>query len=891
MIDKDCLDSIKAVAPSLTDEEAEFLHEKIRVQAEQLLSKNTGLTLQDAKIASAKDYSARVRSQQFIERRNAAFNLLAKSNLMSYAKQNFKEKPWEAFKAKTTGVAGLAFGARDNVDAYKKGLSVQYHSAVVSKLEKEGLMDVFASGHIDRNIFFEIAAISDQTHGKPGYTGSKEAKRIAEILYEVSEKARIDQNNVGASISKLSGWVVKRSHDMDKIREAGELKWISDMEERLDFDRTFNREQEDYDVMEANSMLLKKQISEINKKIKSKKKSKNQDGLSGLEASAEDIQQRIDDLKQEMRSVKKAIENPKGYMKEKYSDFASGVHIKTSGSVSSSPGQKGYGNKGKSASKDRVFHFKTPEDEFWYLQNYGHGNLREAYFQGLEYSASNTAIMKFFGPNAFMNFDSSYKNVMADISDPVLREKMQNKQSGIYKIFKTIDGTLNVNGGSAIALKYSRNILAFNQLVHLGLSTVSSLPEVAAYGSEMRFQGRSMFSATAEGIGALFKGRPSGWKKELAAQLGVIPETLIGKISERFSNESGADGLLGKGLKLLYKLNLENWKNDALKASSVLSMSHHLAINKNIPFGELREGLQKTIKSFGINENDWDLIREYSIDRDPDTGKEFSTIEKLDEIPDEVLSDNPLVAKKLRENLQDKMLTYFSDRSRISALVPDAGTRAIMTFGTQEGTPESIFFKHLFQFQSFTFAFTRQILGREMYGYNSKISAAKGIMTLAVAASMLGYVSYAAKEYIKGRIPKPPNDKKVLLASIMAGGGLGIYTQFLFGDMQGGWNRSPADTFMGPTFGKLFQLASIPANAREALMKGDYDDATDAVLSSLAATGRQNIPFGNLPWTKIPIDYLYLNAIQEAIDPGYIQKMEDIARRDREQEYWMDFGR
>src|SRR5690606_20086441 len=61
---------------------------------------------------------------------------------------------------------------------------------------------------------------------------------IAKIVSKYQEDARNTRNRFGAWIRDLSGYIVRQSHDMFKIRDAGERAFKEFVLPRLDVERT-----------------------------------------------------------------------------------------------------------------------------------------------------------------------------------------------------------------------------------------------------------------------------------------------------------------------------------------------------------------------------------------------------------------------------------------------------------------------------------------------------------------------------------------------------------------------------------------------------------------------------------------------------------------------------
>ena len=55
----------------------------------------------------------------------------------------------------------------------------------------------------------------------------------------------------------------------------------------------------------------------------------------------------------------------------------------------------------------------------------------------------------------------------------------------------------------------------------------------------------------------------------------------------------------------------------------------------------------------------------------------------------------------------------------------------------------------------------------------------------------------------------------------------------------------------------------------------------------LVRLAKGNIPFANLFYVKGAMDYLVWYQLQEALNPGYLRRMERRVKRENDQEYWL----
>lgn len=243
----------------------------------------------------------------------------------------------------------------------------------------------------------------------------------------------------------------------------------------------------------------------------------------------------------------------------------------------------------------------------------------------------------------------------------------------------------------------------------------------------------------------------------------------------------------------------------------------------------------------------------------------------------------------MREELTSALRAFYVDRAETAVIEPDAETLAIMRQGTQGGTVYGELLRFIGQFKSFGVALTQKVLAREAYGYGADSlgqalkegQSLRGLANVILASTLFGYAAGAAKDLIKGRTPRDPNDPKTWLAAATQGGGFGIYGDFMLGqyDRMGGDLLSK---LAGPVIGVVADVDEIRGRIFKELTDGDGD-----VAATTLRTLVNNTPFLNLFYTRMALDYALLYEVQEAMNPGYLRRMERRLEKENGQTYWL----
>lgn len=229
----------------------------------------------------------------------------------------------------------------------------------------------------------------------------------------------------------------------------------------------------------------------------------------------------------------------------------------------------------------------------------------------------------------------------------------------------------------------------------------------------------------------------------------------------------------------------------------------------------------------------------------------------------------------VREGLALKLASYFSDRGKYAVLEPGARERAILSHrGLRSGTPEGEALRTIMQFKAFPVAMITKVWGREIYGGQVGQARAAGIIHMMVASTVFGYLAMTAKDLAKGRTPRDPKDPMSWGAAFTQGGGAGIYGDFLVGKYSRAGNTA-LETFAGPTFASVADVMNLWAATR-----GGDGRAATALRIALA-----NTPFANLFYARPAIDYLFLYQVQEAMNPGFLRRMERRLKEENGQRF------
>jgi hypothetical protein len=382
-------------------------------------------------------------------------------------------------------------------------------------------------------------------------------------------------------------------------------------------------------------------------------------------------------------------------------------------------------------------------------------------------------------------------------------------------------------------------------------------------------------------LDALFKGRHGIEKEQLGELVLSGLESMIGDIHSRFHAEDGLKGTMSRLMYLNFRFNGQNWWNDVLKSYATSAMSTNLALHSDKSFGKIPDALKRVLSKYEITERDWKVLPE--LVRKSESGIRRVFPEQAYEIQNsrlrEIFKDNDISDAKLRDfkkALQSKLDTYFTDRSDVALPTPGPAERALMLRGSQPGTIVGEALRFMGQFKSFPITFISKVYGREAAGLRNGDYSIGALAHTIIGTTIMGYMAMSIKDILKGKTPRTVNDVKTWTAAMVQGGGAGIYGDFLFGEYNR-YGRSWSSTILGPTLGQIDDIGELYNR-----MRSGEDFGANAFRLV-----KNNTPFVNLFYTRAALDYLLLYQVQELMNPGFLDRMEQRVRDENQQEFFL----
>jgi hypothetical protein len=840
--DAQAVAAMRAALPDITPAEIDNLLSELRKQVKGLrgVARTARTAMQSGDVANDLQFDAmqaadtlanNLQMAAVIEKRNAALNINARMKAATFVNQFRKPGlDFEGFRALLVGTERKRVGGRMSVEAEQKQFRGEWLGGMIADLEKQGLTKVFTSGDFDRDISAALWNLGKDGAGNERLP--REAVQVAEIINKYQNDARNTRNRFGAWIRDLQGYIARQTHDMFKIREAGESDWVQFVSSRLDIAK----------------MVRLGLISET---------------------------------------------DPMASLRGMYDDFAAGLHMKTPTDDSDLVAFRGTQNLAKKVSASRTLYFKDGNAAHEYNMRFGQGRLAELVLTGLDNAAKSAGLLKVLGTNPEATMQRLFDEYAESLKgDPVRRAQFVEKRKEMENLLAHVTGAANIPGRAGAA-KINANIRAWVSMSRLGGALISSVTDLANYAAEMRFgQKKNLLGGVLDGIGAVTRGRAKGEKQQILSSLGVFHESTLGSVYARFDNPDLIGGKMSWAMQQFFKLNGLNWWTESLRDGYALAHSHYLAHNSSKKWDSLPNSLRDMLQLYNIDAGKWELLRMAPLKQAD--GRMYMTPDGLATIPQSAMEAYIIsVGRKVSDaailNLQDDLAGALRamtiDRMHHAVIEPGARVRAFMQRGTQPGTIPGELLRYVGQFKSFPVALIQMTLGREVYGrgYDTLGEYMRngrgemlGLVSFLALSAAMGYAAMSAKDLLRGKNPRPLDRPSTWAAAFVQGGGLGLYGDFLFGK----YNRM-GSTLSGSLAGPVANVADTLADLWTRIRTGD--DVAAASFKALL----DNTPFMNLFYVRSALDYAILYRIQEALNPGFLRRMERRAQTEYGQTFYL----
>lgn len=752
---------------------------------------------------------------------------------------------FQGFRAFFTGSLRPVEGGSLSVDRIKKNYRAKFTNMLVSNLQAENVY----SHLLDKSNSVDIAnALADENLAK-----DPKSRKVASIVNRIYKDTLTMINNRGGNVEFLHDYIATQTHDVEKL-----LQSHPNFSQRL-AERSQLMKANKFDYVKVNNLLQAQAFDRWKNTI-----------LPLL-----DKERTFDG------------ENEETSLKAVYNTLLKGKSLDDE-EIIRNQGQM----MGRKLGSPRRLHFKDGESWVKYNNIYGSGDVKSAILNTIQRNGDRIGLMEMMGPNP----DNFYLTLKKRVIDTSAQNDLPGKLAKIDKYFDMVLNRHQIPVNHTLAKTMSA-LRMMTSMRMLGGVVFNSLPDSVQGLATLKSNGVGFLDRW----GLMFKNlldtaslgttRARG-QINLAESLGVMGDTMMGHLANRFTAIDSPTGTMAKMMGLYFKANgMELWDKN-LRSMVASGLARNLARQRNLRFDELNVGLQNNLKRYGIMNKEWDLLRENRQAMRDGNEKMFMGPDMVSALTHDSLehyTGRPLSAAEaslVRSDIESRLRTYFIDETDMSQLQGSLGSRALFIQGTRAGTVQGELMRSIAQFKQYMAGVT-QVMGGRIFLEHQDNSIINNILSGRVGGKMMvetmlasvifGYLANASSSFVKhGTIPDPTKLDTIKDAAIN-GGFLGIYGDYLTNNYNA-YGKDLLSMGAGPLLSSASDVAKVLSTLTDVNNAGHRLTYHQRALKSIINFSKNNfIP--NLFYTKAGIDYLINHSIMNQIDPSYQAHLQSLQRQ------------
>jgi len=559
-------------------------------------------------------------------------------------------------------------------------------------------------------------------------------------------------------------------------------------------------------------------------------------------------------------------------LREMHRGIYTGVHGEVSDHISQnafSVGSHGkYGMPKMTERKRKIFFKKDGKVYTDYAHKYSGKSVPKVFSEVIEEKLRLITLAQEFGPN----YKAGYERVMNTLFDKLSRgtdedrvqlAKIKDKNIvgfGIENYWKEVTGEAQMVVSQSGAF-WGKAIRGWQTVTHLGMGFLSQQLDRPIFNSILQENGVSVLkSITANLSGYVRRKLDDPDTRASVEALGAGLSTLHGGMVGRLFGD--ARQKLGSGLEFFMKWSGMKFHDESMRYTAAGTLMGELGSRRNQSFDALPDSLKRIFKTYDISSREWDMARKNAME-----------LPKEADMPVFILAPDKIAD----EDIRMKFAEYYTGEVENAVLTPTDRESAMLRLGTAEGSLMNNIIKSAGQFKSFPLAMMNNIIERQYAKHGSTTmfslspEAMKGhlsMINLAAQMTVAGMLVTQVREILKGREPKP-FDEKFIFESFVRGGGAAIMGDVLLTEYDRHY-RHPLTQLVGPSLGDLSELAILTSEA----VRGDL--RTGAVRRF----ARQNMPVVNLFYIRPILDTLFLYSFEAMIEgDGHFERVDRVLKQ------------
>ena len=309
-----------------------------------------------------------------------------------------------------------------------------------------------------------------------------------------------------------------------------------------------------------------------------------------------------------------------------------------------------------------------------------------------------------------------------------------------------------------------------------------------------------------------------------------------------------------------------------------LEFMAHAARHAGSDFAALPEWFRKTFERYGISDGDWEKMRRVKLHEKYDGTQVLRPVE---------------IQAQVHPDIASRYLAMIQTETRQAIIEPTHRSRVLMTGGTRPGTVIGEMIRTGAMLKSFpvTMLMIDGARTLRMMSGNERLGGPAYAGAMLLATTVFGAAALQFKQVAAMKDPRDVTTPEFWGAAVLQGGGLGLYGDFFFSDVNRYGNGKVA-SMLGPVAARAEDVLGLTqmATANAVLLGSDEAPNLGRAVTRFMRT---NIPGGNIWYLRQAWERDFLDQLQFQIDPDANKAFKRAQRRaatDYGQEFWWKPG-
>ncbi len=553
--------------------------------------------------------------------------------------------------------------------------------------------------------------------------------------------------------------------------------------------------------------------------------------------------------------------------------------IRTDGMSKVKPSGSGYGKALASKNTDhRFLVFKNADAWMEYQDKFGGDNPFDIMMGHISNMSRDIAFMERLGPNPMATKEFIKQTIRKGAAgDAKAEDRVASQSKKIDELYNILNGTNNqpINRKLAVTMAGTRQLL---QSAQLGAAAISALTDVNFNRIARQMNGLPQtktlmqYLKLVSPLGAEEKGR-------LAVRLGLTAEgwSTLAAAQMRYTGDISGPEVTRRIADFVMRASFLSPWTQAGRWAFGMEFLGKLADDAGKPIDELDPVFRKALERYNLGGEYWDIIRQTELY--DYNGAKFLRAEDIEFRTD--------IDPRLARDLATRVMAMVETETNFAVPSTSVRGRAALTGDVQPGTIGGELVRSFAMYKNFgvTLVNTHIMRGAATPGVKGK---GRYFADLLISTTIMGALAIQLKEMSKGRDPRSMEDPEFWGAAFLQGGGLGIYGDFLFSDVNR-FDRGLSETIAGPVVGFGNDLKNLTIGNISEAIRGEDTKAASEMINFAA----RYAPGASLWYMRLGLERMVFDQAKLWADPKANQKMRRNVRkyqREYGQDYWWSPG-